>query len=55
MIAESKLQADNLISVIDSIINDETALNILKDNAKKLGKPNACQDMYNVIMEMLGE
>lgn len=55
MILESDLQVEKLLSTIDSIIDDETALNVLKDNAKKLGKPNACQDMYNVILEMLGE
>lgn len=55
MILEADLQVDNLLAMIDSIIDDETALNILKENAKKLGKPNACQDMYNVIVEMLGE
>lgn len=55
MILEADLKVDNLISTIDSIIEDEAALNILKENARKLGKPNACQDMYKVIMEMLGE
>lgn len=55
MILEADLQVDRLLSMIDSIIDDETALNVLKENAKKLGKPDACQDMYNVIVEMLGE
>lgn len=55
MILEADLKVDSLISTIDSVIEDEMTLNILKENAQKLGKPNACQDMYNVIIEMLGE
>ena len=55
MILEKELQVDHLIDMMDHLINDETALNILKDNAKKLGKPQACQDIYQVIIEMLGE
>lgn len=55
MILEADLQVDRLISTIDSVIEDEAMLNVLKENAKKLGKPNACQDMYRVIIEMLGE
>ena len=54
-ILEKELQVDHLIDMMDHLINDETALNILKDNAKKLGKPQACQDIYQVIIEMLGE
>lgn len=55
MILEADLKVDNLIATIDSVIEDEMTLNVLKENAKKLGKPNACQEMYNVIVEMLGE
>ena len=55
MILEADLRVDSLISTIDSIIEDEVTLNVLKENAKKLGKPNACPDMYRVIIEMLGE
>ncbi|MGN1182443.1 MAG: undecaprenyldiphospho-muramoylpentapeptide beta-N-acetylglucosaminyltransferase [Faecalibacillus sp.] len=55
MILEKDLEVNHLIHTIDSIIEDDTTLNVLKENARKLGKPNACQDMYDVIIEMLGE
>jgi len=55
MILEKDLTGEKLISTIDSIINDESRLNVLKENAQKLGKPNALEDMYRVIVDMLGK
>ena len=49
------LTGEKLISTIDSVINDQTALQILTENAKKLGKPNAVEDMYQEIISMLGD
>ena len=55
MILEKDLTGEKLISTIDAIINDESRLNVLKENAQKLGKPNALEDMYRVIVDMLGK
>ena len=55
MILEKDLTGEKLISTIDSVINDQTALQILTENAKKLGKPNAVEDMYQEIISMLGD
>lgn len=54
MILENELTGDKLIKTIDEIIDNDSILNVLKENAIKLGKPNACQDMYQVIIKMLG-
>ena len=51
----TNLTGEKLISTIDSVINDQTALQILTENAKKLGKPNAVEDMYQEIISMLGD
>ena len=55
MILEKDLTGEKLISTIDEIINDETTLHVLTENAKKLGKPNAVEDMYQEIISMLGD
>lgn len=55
MILEKDLIGEKLIFTIDAIINDESRLNVLKENAQKLGKPNALEDMYRVIVDMLGK
>ena len=55
MFLEKYLTGEKLISTIDSVINDQTALQILTENAKKLGKPNAVEDMYQEIISMLGD
>ena len=38
MILEKDLTGEKLISTIDSVINDQTALQILTENAKKVRK-----------------
>ena len=55
MILEKDLTGEKLISTIDSVINDQTALQILTENAKKLGKPKAVEDMYQEMIPMLGD
>ena len=55
MILEKDLTGEKLISTIDSVINDQTALQILTENANKLGKPIAVEDMYQEIISMLGD
>ena len=55
MILEKELQVDRLIDMMDSMINDDTTLCVLKENAKKLGRPQSCQDIYRVMTEMLGD
>ncbi|MCD7893217.1 MAG: undecaprenyldiphospho-muramoylpentapeptide beta-N-acetylglucosaminyltransferase [Erysipelotrichaceae bacterium] len=52
-ILEKDLNAEGFVSEVNQLIKDDTKLKTLKDNAKKLGKPNACQDIYQEILKTL--
>lgn len=55
MILEKELSADGLVNEVDSIMQNGILLESLRKNSKALGKPNAIQDMYQLIKKMLGE
>lgn len=55
MILEKDLQANDLVEKVDYILHNDITMESMKKNAKALGKPNACKDMYKLIKEMLGE
>lgn len=53
MIKEKELTSEKLIEQIDELISNPQMLRSLKENAHKLGKPNACQDISDLIMELI--
>lgn len=53
LMLEKDLNADYFVEVVDDIINNPIKLDVLKTNAKVLGKPNACKDMYELIKNTL--
>jgi len=55
MILEKELTSQLLIEKIDTILQNEIVLESMRRNAKSLGKPNAINDMYQLILRMLGE
>ena len=55
MILEKDLNAQAFVSLIDEVMGNQVTLDSLKQNAKKIGKPQACHDMYRVIKELLNE
>lgn len=55
VILEKDLSSNKLIEEIDAIINNDILLESLKTHAKAIGKPNACEDIYQLIKNMLGE
>lgn len=55
MIKETELTSDRLIEEIDTLFNDTFTLVTMKENAKKLGKVNACADISKVMMELIGK
>lgn len=55
MIKENELTSDRLIEEIDHLFNDTFTLVTMKENAKKLGKVNACADISKVMMELIGK
>lgn len=52
MILEAKLNSHDFIETVDHILNDQFVQESMKKNAKALGKPNACKDIYKLIKEM---
>ena len=55
MIKEANLEPLSFVKTIDEVINDEIKLESLKKNSLTLGKPNASEDIYQLILKMLGE
>ncbi|WP_041138713.1 undecaprenyldiphospho-muramoylpentapeptide beta-N-acetylglucosaminyltransferase [Beduini massiliensis] len=55
MIKENELTSERLIEEIDQLFNDSFTLITMKENAKKLGKVNACADISKVMMELIGK
>ena len=55
MILEKDLNKDVLLSTIDDLMADEKKLNELRNNAKKLGKPNASMDIYQLMKSLVKE
>ncbi len=53
MIKENDLTSEKLISTIDMLFSDPNRLYNMKENAKKLGKPNASKDITKLIMELI--
>ncbi|MBO6047760.1 MAG: undecaprenyldiphospho-muramoylpentapeptide beta-N-acetylglucosaminyltransferase [Erysipelotrichaceae bacterium] len=55
MILEKDLKADSFVETINSVLYDDEKRESLKTHAKAMGKPNACADIYQEILELLGE
>lgn len=55
MILEKDLEVSDFVEKVDYILHNDIAMESMKKNAKALGKPNACKDMYKLMKEMLGE
>ncbi len=53
MILEKDLTTDTLLNEIDNVLNNKLLNETLKVNAKKLGKPSACADIYSVIKSLV--
>lgn len=53
MILEKDLTASLFVEQVRSLLNDETRLNELRKNARSLGKPNACADIYQEMLKTL--
>lgn len=53
MILEKDLTKDKLLTMIDELMNDSHKLERLCENAKKLGKPNACRDIYQLMQAII--
>lgn len=53
MILEKDLDGDRLVKAIDQIMNDKAKQYALKEAASKLGKPNACRDIYQEILRLV--
>lgn len=53
MILEKDLTKDSLLTMIDDLFSDEEALKTLRQNALKLGKPNASYDIYELMKKVI--
>ena len=53
MILEKDLTADRFVSEIRYLLKNQSVLNSLKAHACQLGKPHACQDIYQEILKTL--
>lgn len=53
MILEKNLTKDSLLSKIDELLNDDKKIQELKNNASKLGKPNASKDIYELMKKVI--
>ena len=53
MIKEKDLSASGLIQTIDELMNDQAKLTVLSENAKKLGKVNACKDIADEMIKLI--
>ncbi|WP_249028800.1 undecaprenyldiphospho-muramoylpentapeptide beta-N-acetylglucosaminyltransferase [Tannockella kyphosi] len=55
MILEADLTGEYCANQIDELIQDESILEMLKQNALSLGKPNASKDMYEFMLKIIGD
>lgn len=55
MIKECDLSSESCISMIDTMMDNDVMIEDMKKQASKLACPNACLDMYNYMMELVGE
>lgn len=53
MILEKELNAHDFVKEIRYLLSHDDVLTQMKDNAKKLGKPHACEDIYQEMMKTL--
>lgn len=51
-ILEKDLNAEDFVKTIRYLMNHEDVLNEMKNNARKLGKPHACQEIYEEMMKL---
>lgn len=55
MIKEADLTSEKLIDEIDRLFTDPMALQSIKENAKSLGKPDACEKIAKVMVDLIGK
>ena len=53
-ILEKDLKADDFVKEIRYLLGHKDVLDSMKANARQLGKPNACQEIYEEMMKTLG-
>ena len=46
-------QTDSLLRTAMNLLKDENKLNNISQNAKKMGKPNASEDIVNEIFKLI--
>lgn len=54
MVLEKDLNSKDFVEKVDYILDNQIVQERMQKNAKALGKPNACKDIYKLIKEMLG-
>ncbi len=55
MIKENELTSERLLDEIDQLFQDPSSFYTMKENAKQLGKVNACKDITKVMVELIGK
>lgn len=55
LLLEKDLTAEHFVSVVSELLNDPDKINELKTNAKLLGKPDACKDIYEQMVKLINE
>lgn len=53
MILEKNLESESFVEKVNQLLSNEEKRAQMKENAKKLGKPDACQDIYQEILKVL--
>lgn len=53
MILEKDLNASGFVAKVNDLLYDDKKRMMLKENARRLGKPNACKDIYQEILNLL--
>lgn len=53
MILEKDLNAQQFVEKVRFLLRNDEILDKMKSNAKRLGKPNACQDIYKEMMKLI--
>jgi len=52
-ILEKDLEAQNFVEKVRYLLSHDDVLNNMKQKAKELGKPRACEDIYNEMIKLL--
>lgn len=55
MILEKELNTNDFLKRIDQILSNDMLIESMKQHCRALGRPNACKDMYEVMLKVLGE